>query len=592
MKKLVVFIGFTILFSLSSFAGSVKAYVSNSKVGTEDTFTFTIEGENLDGDMVISSPLNFPGFTIVSGPNRGQSISIINGSMTKKTTVSFVLAPEKEGKFTIPSFTVKVGDKEFKTNPIDVEVVSGSIVPKRRNRGNAYDPFDNFFNDDFFPTPRPRHVSAEDIFIRTEVSKKKVYVGEPVLVKFRLFTTVPITQLALQETPSFQGFLAYDVDTNQKIRFESAVVGGRRYNTAIIYKKVLYPTTSGELVIAPVSFVLNAQADFFFGKRVVRKSEPVRIKVLPLPEAPEDFSGLVGNFDIQASCDTKNAKVGQSISLKVVVSGEGDLKSLDNIIPDTIEGFKVFKPSSPKIKSSNPLKQSKVWDVILVPVKEGVLTIPPFKLVYFDPVREKYITKTTNPIEITVKGKVEAGSGQGVISPGGVNELTVLNRDIAYIKTGKIDVFGYIVENKIVLIASGVLPVFFLIFGFMVKIRDEKRKNDAEYRKAKAYSFFKSKLKLAKKYAKKKKSKEFYQTLSKAVVEYFADKFSKHNIDLRIDQIETMLKEKGIDEKLINQLTNFVEYCDFESYTPHSSGIKVELIKEAEEIIGKMEKAL
>ncbi len=593
MKKIILTLLLTIAFSSMSFAGSVKAYVSNTKIGTEDAVTFTIEGKNLDGALSITSPLKFPGFTIVGGPNRGQSFSIVNGSMSKKETISFVLAPEKEGKFTIPSFTVKAGDKEYKTDPIEIEVVKGSVVPHRRNRGNAYDPFDNFFNDDdFFSPPRPRNVRPEDIFIRTEVSKKKVYVGEPILLKFRLFTTVPITQLGLQDTPSFQGFLAYDVDTNQRIRFQSTVLAGKRYNTAIIYKKVLYPTKSGELVIKPLSFVLNAQADFFFGKRIIRKSEPLRIKVLPLPEVPQNFSGLVGSFDIQASVDSKTAKVGQSISFKVVVSGKGDLKALDNLIPDTIDGFKIFKSSSPKILSQNPIEQTKVWNIVLVPVKEGELTIPPIKLVYFDPLLEKYETKETSPINISVKGQIESGGTVNIVTPSQGHEVRVLNKDIAFIKTGKLDTSKYLVESKSIIIASTVFPILFLVWGFAIRIVDEKRKNNVEYRRQKAYSFFKNKLKLAKKYAKKKKTKEYYQTLSSAVISYFADKFSKPNIELRIDEIEHMLKEKGIEEKLIKQLTDFVEYCDFESYTPHSSGIKTELIEEANEIIQKVEKRL
>ncbi|BBB32289.1 aerotolerance-related exported protein BatD [Thermotomaculum hydrothermale] len=592
MKKIIMVLCFTIAISSLSFAESVKAYVSNNKIGTDDTLTFTIEGENLDGDLNIVSSLNFPGFTIVSGPNRSHSISIVNGSMSKKDSLSFVLAPEREGKFTIPSFTVKAGDKEYKTKPIEIEVVKGSIVPHQRNRGNAYDPFDNFFDDDFFAPPRPRNVRPEDIFIRTEVSKKKVYLGEPILVKFRLFTTVPITQLGLQEAPSFEGFLAYDIDANKRIRFQSTVLAGKRYNTAIIYKKVLYPTKSGELVIKPLSFVLNAQADFFFGKRVIRKSEPLRIKVLPLPEPPKDFSGLVGSFDIHASVDTNNAKVGQSISFKVVVSGKGDLKALENIIPDTIDGFKIFKSSSPKITSKDPINQSKVWDIVLVPVREGKLEIPSIKLTYFDPLLEKYVTKETNPIEISVSGKVESGGTVNIVSPAEGNEVRVLNKDIAFIKTGKIDTTSYIVNSKALIIVSSVVPFLFIFWGIFVRIVDERRKNDVEYRKQKAYSFFKNKLKKARKFARKKNSKEFYQTLSKAVISYFSDKFSKPNIELRIDEIEQMLKEKGVDEKLIKQLTDFVEYCDFESYTPHSSGIKLELINEANEIIQKVEKAL
>ncbi len=591
MKKIVLFLGLIIFFSPFCLAGSIKAYVSDTKVGIEDTFTFTIEGENIEGEINIVSPLKFDNFTIVGGPNRSHSFSFINGHMSKKDTISFILSPEKLGKITIPSLKVKAGDKEYITKPIEIEVVKGSILSKKRGMGNTFDPFQDFFDDDFFAPPKPRRVGPEDIFIRTEISKKKVYVGEPVLIKFRLYTTVPITQLGLQEAPSFQGFLAYDIDTNQRIRFQPSIIAGKRYNTAVIYKKVLYPTKSGELVIKPLSFVLNAQADFFFGKRVIRKSEPLRIEVLPLPEAPDDFSGLVGNFNIQAKVDTEKAKVGQSISFKIIVSGKGDLKGFEKIMPEHIDGFKIFQSSS-RITSQDPINQTKVWDIVLVPIREGTLKIPSIKLVYFDPIVEKYITKKTQELSIVVKGKLLTGGNVGFTGSTENKSVKILNKDIAFIKTGNLDASGYLIKSRFIMVFTVVFSIIFILLGFFIRIVDERRKNNIEFRKKKAYSFFRKKLKLARKLAKKKKSKEFYQTLSKAVISYFSDKFAKPNIELRIDEIEHILKEKNINDKLIKQLTDFVEYCDFESYTPHSSHIKIELIDEANEIIQKVEKEL
>ena len=591
MKRSVIIVVFVLLFPFVAKAGKIRAYVSASRIGTEDTLTYTIESENMDGQLSIVSPLKFPGFTVVSGPNSGHSFSIVNGSVSKKETISFVLAPQKEGKFTIPSFTVKVGDKEFKTEPINVEVVSGSVVPKRRN--TFRDPLDDFFNDDFFRPPPTRQVRAEDIFIRTEVDKKTVYVGEPIIVKYRLFTTVPVTQLALEKVPSFQGFLAYDKDTGKKIQFETAVVGGKRYSSAVILTKVLYPTQSGELKVPPISFILTVQADFFFGKRIRRLSEPLRIKVKPLPEPPQDFSGLVGQFEISDSIDKKTAKVGESLTLKVKVSGKGDLKVLENIVPDSIDGFKVFKPSSPSVRVKDPVNQEKEWNIVLVPEREGNLTVPSFSITYFNPETEKYETKVTEPIEVKVSGVMrevnQIGTENKPELSGGIKPI---NRDIDFIKTGKLDRVVYLVENSVFKVFVGVLPIFILMFGLFVRVRDEKRKNDVEYRKNNAYAFFKRKLKHAKKFGKKGKSKEFYQTLSKAVVGYFADKFSKPNIELQMDEVAFMLKEKGVDENLVKQLVDFVEYCDFESYTPHSSGVKLELIDEANQLIQKVEKAL
>ncbi len=586
-----LFIILTYLTFQSAFAEQVSSYVSASKVGIEDAFTLTIEAKNYNGDVRFPEIFDIENFDIVSGPIQGQNMSWINGKVTKLLTHKYTLMAKKTGTFTIPSFTVKIDDREYKTKPIEVSVVKGSLAvqPQRTPR--------SLFDDDFF-TPRPRRtrVSKNSIFVKAEVDKKTVYVNEGLTVSYRLYFRQPVSSPGFKDVPDFTGFVTEDVPTPARIKTETRVINGERYNTAVIFKKILYPISAGTLTIPSITFSFRVEDPMSFfsaGSIVYRKSSPVQITVLPFPEhQPENFSGAIGSFTVISSVDKDRLKTGDSLNYKLTIKGKGNLNPVSSVFPKEVKGFKVFKPGNPVTthdKRDSSLIE-KTWEIVLVPESTGRLTIPEIPFVYFDPDLKQYVTKTT------IKREVEVGQGTvTTIPPVTENgrEVTMLTKDIEYIETNlPVDSIYFIDNSNIYKTVLYGMPALILLLGFVFRVTNPSRKSPKEYRRANAYKIFKKNLKEAEKLLKKKKNKEYYSAISSAVIRYFSDKFNKPNIELCIDEIESILKERQIEDGLIRSLVDIVEYCDFESYTPSGTGQNIKILDEIRELIGKLEKLL
>jgi len=573
----------------TAFAEQVTAYVSANKVGVEDAFTLTIEAKNYKGDVVFPQIFDIDNFDIVSGPVQGQNMSWINGNVTKLLTHKYTLMPKKTGTFTIPSFNVKIDDREYKTNPITITVVKGSLSPQTSTTPRS------LFDDDFFaPRPRRTRVTKNSIFVKTEVNKTSVYVNEPIIVSYRVYFNQPISAPSFKEVPDFTGFVTEDVPTPQRIKTQTKVINGERYNTAVIFKKILYPISAGNFTIPSITFSFRVEDPMSFfsaGSVVYRKSSPVQVNVLPFPEPqPDNFSGAIGTFTVISSVDKDRLKTGDSLNYKLTIRGKGNLNPVSSVFPKEVKGFKVFKPGNPVTKKDKSNIIEKTWEIVLVPESTGRLTIPEIPFVYFDPYVKQYVTKTTIKREVEV---TKGASATTTITTENGREVTMLAKDIEYIETNLPVDNVYFVDKSIVFkVILYVAPVLILLLGFVFRITDPSRKSPEQFRKANAYKFFKKNLKEAEKLLKKKKNKEYYSAISSAVIRYFSDKFNKPNIELRIDEIETLLKEREIDEEIIKSLVDIVEYCDFESYTPSGTGQNVKILDETRELIGKLEKLL
>jgi hypothetical protein len=592
MKTVVkLFIVLTYLTVHSAFAEQVSAYVSASKVGVEDAFTLTIEAKNYNGIVEFPQIYDFDNFDMVSGPVQGQNMSWINGKVTKLLTHKYTLMPKKTGVFTIPSFTVKIDDRVYKTKPIEVTVVKGSLATQSQRSPRS------FFDDDFFsPRPRRSRVTKRSVFVKAEVDKTAVYVNEGITVSYRLYFNRPVSSPGFKDVPDFTGFVTEDVATPSRIKTETKLLNGERYNTAVIFQKILYPISAGKLVIPSITFSLRVEDPMSFfsaGTVIYRKSSPVEITVLPFPEPqPDNFSGAIGTFTVISSVDKDRLKTGDSLTYKLTIRGKGNLNPVSSVFPKEVKGFKVFKPGNPVTTHDkrDPKLIEKTWEIVLVPEKTGRLSIPEIPFVYFDPVVKQYVTKTTIKREVEVEQGLTS-LNQTVTESG--RAVTMLTKDIEYIETDlPVDNIYFIDRSMVYKSVLYGAPVLFLLLGFIFRFTDPARKSLKEYRRVNAFKFFKKNLKEAEKLLKKKKNKEYYSAISSAVIRYFSDKFNKPNIELRIDEIELILKERQIEEGLIRSLVDIVEYCDFESYTPSATGQNIKILDETREIIGKLEKLL
>ena len=574
---------------LPVFGAEVSATVSANPVGTEDTFQLKLEAREYTGDVQFPRIGPLAGLEIVGGPSTNRSFQFVNGQSSRLISHTYALRAPSAGSVTIPAFTIQVDGKPYQTKPINLTVKEGRVAPQRSSRPRSL--FDVW--DDALARPRQqRTLSADAVFLRTELDRSTAYVGEGILVSYRLYASVPVSNLQLKDLPDFTGFLTEDLMSNRPVDTRSVTENGKRYDTAIIFRKILYPTRPGQLVLPEVTFAMQVGDRFsmFAGSSLERSTgqKQINVRKLPAPEPP-GFSGAVGRFDLETAADTLALRTGESLTLSVNVTGRGDFNNVPLVFPDKLDGFKLFRPSSPDLqrKAQDPMSGSKRWDIVLVPQRTGDLTIPALELTYFDPQLKRYESRRSEPIQV----KVTAGDSVSVPVTGGGTDVVAVGQDISYIRTPETLKTPTDPTGKSWFRTAAILgPLLLLLMGFGLRFTDPSRKDPSAWRKAQAFKVFKGKLKDASRLYKRGKNREFYQTISQACIGYFADKWDRPVLDMKIDEIARELTESGTPEVRVRALVDLVEYCDFESYTPSGSGVKPEIMGDAEKVIGAMEK--
>ena len=282
-----------------------------------------------DGDF-IEPP--FTGFQKLMGPQTSYSSStqIINGKVSRETkyTYSYYLQAIKEGKFVIPPASVRIKNRTYSSDSARIEV-SGS----RTSRQAAAAPGGDISAADIEDT-------GDDVFVTLTVDKRNVFVGEPVSVTVKLYTRVEISGINEIKFPGFEGFLRTDLDTPPLTSLKRESINGTIYGTGVVQQFLLYPQFPGDITIDPVQLSVlirqrSGRSDPFFGdffatyttvpKAILSKS--VNLKVNPLPgNRPSDYSGIVGRISINATLDRDSVNMNDAITLKIALSGSGNLK--------------------------------------------------------------------------------------------------------------------------------------------------------------------------------------------------------------------------------------------------------------------------
>ena len=425
---------FSLFLLLSSIAFSqprVTASLDANQVLVQESFTWKLEVEG--SDVMPNVRLgDIDKIALLSGPMQSSNYTIVNGKTSSKKTISYTFVAMEAGQVTFPAVDVVLDGTRYKTQPLKLEIIAA--------RGSG-----------------GKQVSAnQTIYLRAIPSKSSVYVGEPLTVRYKLFTQVSVYNYQVQKLPDAVGFWAEEVPQSAQPRLVSEVVDGVRYNTAVLKTVLYYPTKSGELVIDPLKTELEIEVksnqrsnrrfndpffnDPFFGaNRKATKnflSNPIKINVRSLPEPrPRKFNGAVGNFQIRAGLDTNAVFANDAVGLSISLTGSGNFKSLQLPEPKLPDGIDVFKPERTEKISIKGMKHSgsKKSTYLLVPRIAGEILIDPIEFTYFDLKTERYITRNSGKIELSVYD-VE-GSRPLVTSGYSREEVELMQEDIRYIKS-------------------------------------------------------------------------------------------------------------------------------------------------------------
>lgn len=562
---------------------NVTATVNENTIGTEERLTYTIEvqAKNLPQIEAPSVP-EVTGLTLLSTyPSTSRNISIINGQMTQSIGFSWSFSPVQEGRATIASATVQIEDQEYVTDPITVNIIPQSQRPARRPRSSPlFDPFD-MFDKELEETPPPE-IADTDIFIETRPNKRSVYQNEPVTIEYELYfrSGIQLRQSRLADSWDAEGFWREDLDVEARPVPKTVVRNGVRYNMIVLKRVVVFPTRTGELTVDPLKIESEASVplssrETFFSMRnryvpVELRSPAVRLNVKPLPaNAPASFSGAVGRYELDSFVDKTELEVGESLSLKATISGEGNIATLEQPVV-TLPG--IFEQYDPHVESSirragNAIRGSKVFDYILVPRSNGTFEIPPVEFTYFDPSAREYKTLSSSSNTVTVTGSsipyesiaIEAGSGFPIddVAP-------IITTATEWQPTGR-----SILHRSLYPYAMMIVPAALLGIGFLIKRQSDKITGDVEYaRKRRANPLARRHLKVASEKLASGDRNGYYEALEKAVTGFVGDRLNVGEKALTRNDLTNLLEERDVPEATRADLTNLLSECDLARFSP------------------------
>ena len=576
---------FSFLISMSqTLTGRAPSQVA---VGEQFRLSYTINTQDVRGFRAGRMP---EGFEVLMGPSTStqSSFQMVNGhtSSTSSVTYTYILVANKNGTFTIPAAHVTADGKSISSNEIQIRVTGQS--QQSSGGGSSQSGYNQHRQQPQSPAeeirPAGSAISGGDLFIRVSASKRRVIEQEPILLTYKVYTLVGLTDLS-GKMPDLKNFYTREVPLPNQKSFSVEMLNGRPYKTVTWSQYVMFPQQSGKLEIPSITFngivvQQNRNIDpfeaFFNGgsgyvevKKQI-KAPGITIDVDPLPARPANFSGGVGSFNISAQIDQTEVKANDPVKLRVIVSGLGNMKLLkqpDVKFPKDFDKYDAKVTDKSKL-TTNGLEGSVIYDFLAVPRHAGKFEIPPIEYVYYDIKERQYKTVTTEGFTINVA----KGSGSGNVSAYTAQEdVQLLNSDIHYIHTGSTrqhaagELFFGSAEYWIIL--SSFLAVFVALL-IIFRHRAIENANIVKQRAGRANKVAVKRLKQASKLMKAGLSGAFYDEVMRALWGYVGDKLNMPVEQLSRENISQQLSSHQVSDEIIQQFISALDECEFARYAP------------------------
>ncbi len=588
--KFFIFLSACLLLGSISYAQenevSFEIKLSKEKLGINERLRveFTM---NKDGDNF--SPPAFDGFKVVMGPSQSISSSWINGKRSFSKSYSYILVPTSRGKFTIKQATIEISGQTYKTSPKTVEVTAAVDKPS-----------DEKTVDD---------VADESLHLVAEVSKGNPYLNEAVTVIYKLYVgqDIRVTNYRPLDNPKYNNFWSQDIPVS-KPKPQNTTYKGKPYLSVVLKRVVLYPQKSGKLDIEPLSLevyvdVPTNRRDFFGGriysqttKTVSAGSRTLNVKALPEAGKPLNFGGAVGDFEFAVTTSKKQLNASESLQAKVEVTGKGNLKLFQLPEPELPSALEVYEPEyDEKVRTVSSGMEGKVANhYTIVPSFRGKYPIPSISFSYFNPKTSKYVTLTSEEINIEVmEGPVGATSNNAVSSTSNKQLVVPTGKQFHFIKLSpnlnKIGANYFFGSNRFYFML--ILPLLLIPIAVVSFKKREAIASDVAGNKIKRAN------KLAKKYlstAKKElgNKEAFYVALEKGLHNYLKAKLKIETSEFSKEKITTILTDRKVDVDSMNGFIGLLTSCEMARYSPFSDVQMQNDYQKASEVISKLDKQL
>lgn len=596
-KKLFLSLLILLMPMVASAAIHIKVNAPRSVATGED---FRIEYYVSTRDVENFSGPDFPSaVNVLYGPSRSEmsSYQVINGksSSTSSVTFTYTCSIDKAGTVTIPPATIKISGKTYRTNSLTIRASGASHQGTSSSaRGGG--------GQSSSPATTNGRITAKDLFITVSANKTNVFEQEPVVLTYKIYTRVNLTQMA-GKMPDLKGFLIQEVPLPRSKTFSVEQYNGENYQSTKWCQYVMFPQQTGKLTIPSIKFdgvvaVANPNIDpfdaFFNGnsnfaevkRSIVAPSIAINVSKLPSPK-PSGFSGAVGKFHIASTIPAKSIRTNENMPVRVTITGVGNMKLITAPKLNLGADFEVFPP---KIDDKTTLTADGMsgainYNYVVVPHQKGNYTLPSIKFVFFNTSTNTYNTVTTSPITFRVE--------QGAAQPSADDEL--LRRDINDIHRG-----NYSTPSEFFSLSSlGYYALFvalLLIFVVCLVVlrRSERFKSNTTLRLQRgARRKAVKQLRKAERLMKAGNNAAFYDELANALLSYTSHRLSISMSDFKTDELSAELQKHGVSQALADEIVGVMKDCEFARFAPGNPQENMEeLYNRAVKDIVEIEKSL
>ena len=604
MKKLIIILIALIAYSSQAFADKVSFTASAPDavvVGDQFRLSYTVTTQKVKDFRAPS----IKGFDVLMGPSRSQqsSTQIVNGNVTSTSSITFtyILMANTAGEYTIGGASIVADGNQMVSNSVKIKV-----LPQDQNSNGGQ-------GGSSAHSSSGTSVSDQDLFITATASKTNVFEQEAFVLTYKIYTRESNLQLNNAKLPDLKGFHSQEIEMTTNARWTPEHYRGRNYYTTVYRQFVLFPQQSGKLYIDPAQFQMTIGKpvqsddpfDAFFngGSNVIeiKKSiatPKIAINVSPLPAGkPADFSGGVGEFTVSSSINSKELKTNDAITIKLVISGTGNLKLISNPEIKFPEDFEVYDPKvDNQVRLTREgLTGNRVIEYLAIPRHAGTYKIPGVSFSYFDIRSKSY--KTLKTEEYVVNIEKGAGNADQVIANfTNKEDLKVLGKDIRYIKQNEVTFQpkGSFFYGSMSYWLFYIIPALaFIIFFIIYRKQAAENANVAKVRTKKANKVATKRMKLAGKLLSENKKDAFYDEVLKALWGYISDKLNIPVSRLSKDNIEEKLRNHGVSEELIKDFLNALNDCEFARFAPGDENQAMDKVYSSSiEVISKMENSI
>lgn len=572
-------------------------------VGDQLRLSYTVNTQKVKDFRVPS----IKGFDVLMGPSRSYSRQNFNGNVTENLTYTYILLAKAEGEYTIPGATLSVGKDQYLSNSVKIKVLPADQSSNAQGAGSGQGGRSS-------SSSSGTSISNNDLFITATLSKTNVYEQEAILLTYKIYTVVDLRGFDNVKLPDFKGFHSQEVELPNDRRWGLEHYKGRNYHSTIYRQFVLFPQQSGKLTIDAARFdasvekmeeVVDPFEAFFNGgggsiqikKTLMTPKLTVDVKSLPAGK-PTDFSGGVGEFTISSSINSTDVmKTNDAITIKLVISGTGNLKLVSDPEVKFPEDFEVYDPKvDNKFRLINTgLSGNKVIEYLAIPRNAGTYKIPPIKFSYFDIKSRSYKTLTTEEYVVQV-AKGAGNATQTIANFTNKEDLKVLNEDIRFIKQNDVKLMPkgeYFYGSTAYWLFYLIPGILFITCFVLYRKQIAANANVARVRTKKANKVAVKRMKQAEKLLAANKKDEFYDEVLKALWGYISDKLNIPVSRLSKDNIEEELLKYGVSDDLIKEFLNALNSCEFARFAPGDANQAMDKVyTESFEVISKMENSI